>query len=67
MTLGYCMQFCGTCAAETNHRIIEQNGRTKKECVACHEQIAYWTNMTTARMILTGAGNSDGRPRQNRP
>jgi len=35
MTLGYSMQFCSTCERETNHRIREQNGKLKKECVAC--------------------------------
>lgn len=35
MTLGYSMQLCSNCERETNHRIREQNGKLKKECVEC--------------------------------
>jgi len=58
MTLGYCMEFCGTCSNETNHRIIEQNGRTKKECVTCHEQVGSWSQLPTTKLFLSGRQNS---------
>lgn len=35
MTLGYSMKFCSVCERETNHRMAEQNGKLKKECVIC--------------------------------
>ena len=55
MTLGYSMDFCDHCGSETNHRIMEQNGKTRKECVACREQIAYWSKLTAARALLAGS------------
>lgn len=64
MTLGYSMDFCDNCGGETNHRIVEQNGKTRKECVACREQIAYWSKMTAARALLTGS-QSRGRGRSH--